>query len=288
MRRIFDCFTFFNELEILELRFEEMYENVDHFVLVEANRTFQGEEKSLIYLENKSRFLRFNDKIIHVIVDDMPISDNPWDLEHFQRNAIRRVFDRLTPNDVVIITDVDEIISRQTLKILRKLDGYFQLNMPMYQYYFNFRESINGWDKAFAFSFDLIDKVRDFNEIRDNTKTSFHSFSGNNISLNNSGWHFTYMGGASSIREKLNAYSHGREDWPEKLKKPGGVELQITAGFAVGNEWHLNEYVPIDESFPKFVIDNKTKYEQLNLVKNLYIALKEQQSLIRDLYHRSV
>ena len=67
--KVYDCFTFFNEFELLEIRLNELDSVVDKFVLVEASKTHQGKEKPLFYNENKDRFKKFQDKIIHVIVD---------------------------------------------------------------------------------------------------------------------------------------------------------------------------------------------------------------------------
>jgi hypothetical protein len=92
---IFDCFTFFNELDILEIRLNEMAPVVDRFVLVEASKTFQGADKPLYFNENKARFAPFLDKIEHVIVDfpeDPSLyrkaSSQAWAREYFQRDQI--------------------------------------------------------------------------------------------------------------------------------------------------------------------------------------------------------
>lgn len=69
--KIYDCFTFFNEIELLKIRFEELYNVVDKFVLVEATQTFTGEPKELFFLKNKNLFSKYEDKIIHVVVDDL-------------------------------------------------------------------------------------------------------------------------------------------------------------------------------------------------------------------------
>ena len=87
---IYDCFTFFNELELLELRLNELAGVVDKFVLVEATQTHTNKPKPLHYHENRARFSAFHDKIIHVIVDDMPQSSDPWIPENFQRKCIAR------------------------------------------------------------------------------------------------------------------------------------------------------------------------------------------------------
>src|SRR5277367_3065030 len=85
--KIYDCFLFFNELELLEIRLNEMYEYVDYFVLVESTESFVGKPKPLYYAQNKERFNQFNDKIIHVIVSDS-FRGGYWEREYFQRNRI--------------------------------------------------------------------------------------------------------------------------------------------------------------------------------------------------------
>ena len=87
---IYDCFSFYNELELLELRLHELKDVVDKFVLVEATRKHSNQPKSLCFLENRDRFAQFADKIIHIVVDDAPATDRPFAIERFQRNAIAR------------------------------------------------------------------------------------------------------------------------------------------------------------------------------------------------------
>jgi beta-1,4-mannosyl-glycoprotein beta-1,4-N-acetylglucosaminyltransferase len=86
--KIYDSFTFFNELDLLELRLEELYDHVDHFVLVEANRTFQNNPKPFYFGENQYRFAKYMDKVIHIQVNDMPEHTDPWGRERYQRDGI--------------------------------------------------------------------------------------------------------------------------------------------------------------------------------------------------------
>lgn len=91
---VYDCFPFFNELDLLELRLRELSPVVDKFVLVEATRTFQKKEKPLVFEENKNRFSSFLDKIEHIVVGKFPgffykfRVPNAWDYENFQRDQI--------------------------------------------------------------------------------------------------------------------------------------------------------------------------------------------------------
>ena len=95
---IYDCFTFFNELDLLEIRLNVLNGCVDKFVLVEMGKTHTGKDKPLVFEQNKERFSIFKDKIIHIIVDDYPELEksesdgygNKWLLENYQRDAIMR------------------------------------------------------------------------------------------------------------------------------------------------------------------------------------------------------
>ena len=110
--KLYDCFTFYNELDLLELRLAELYDTVDHFVIVESNQTFTNRPKPFLFEENRERYARWLDKIIHIKVEDMPGSDNPWDNETHQRNSIMRGLADADANDIVFISDVDEVLRR--------------------------------------------------------------------------------------------------------------------------------------------------------------------------------
>lgn len=281
-KRVFDCFTFFNELDLLELRLNELHEKVDFFVVAEAPMTFKGQPKELVYHTNKQRFEKFHEKIIHLIIDDLPAAENAWDREHFQRNALRRGLIEAAPDDMIVISDADEILRAGAIDTLKTLDGFVQLNMPMFQYYMNLRES-HGWNKVFAFNCNLLDEIPDFNWVRTSQDEAFKKFAGRNTKLFDSGWHFTYLGGAARIRDKLQAFSHD-ESWFQRMLSPGGIETQIAAGFEVGNTWNFNKFCPIDKTYPAYVSANQQKYRGLGYIRDPYEALADMQTLIRRLY----
>ena len=117
--KIYDCFTFYNELDLLDLHLEELYDHVDYFVIVESTKTFQNNDKSLFLKLNWNRYIKYHDKIIHVVVDDSPGSANAWDNETFQRNAIMRGLTNAADEDIIIIGDVDEIIRAEVVDQMR-------------------------------------------------------------------------------------------------------------------------------------------------------------------------
>jgi beta-1,4-mannosyl-glycoprotein beta-1,4-N-acetylglucosaminyltransferase len=115
MSRIYDTFMFRDELDMLEMRLSELDGKVHRHVLVEAATTHRGFPKPLCFEENKSRFKRWQDKIVHLVVE-LPYRPNPWQREHWQRNKLWEPVDALaTDDDVVLICDVDELPSEKLL-----------------------------------------------------------------------------------------------------------------------------------------------------------------------------
>ena len=108
--RVFDCFPFFNELDVLEIRLSELDALVDHFVIVEATHTHTGKPKPLYFAEHRQRYAQFSRKIIHVVVEDLPLEPSDhWVREIYQREAIMRGLGDADPNDRIITSDCDEI-----------------------------------------------------------------------------------------------------------------------------------------------------------------------------------
>ena len=118
---LFDCFSFFNELDLLEVRLHELDALVDYFVLVEARRTFQGEPKPLYFADNADRFRRYSGKLIHAVVVNFPRT-TPMDWirnpsmpigRESTTGAIRSpgVARKASGSDLIIVSDVDEMLS---------------------------------------------------------------------------------------------------------------------------------------------------------------------------------
>jgi beta-1,4-mannosyl-glycoprotein beta-1,4-N-acetylglucosaminyltransferase len=200
--KIFDCFKFFNELEILELRFMELYDTVDYFVLVEANKTHTGKEKSYIFEDNKEMFKPYLDKVIHVKVDDLPgySVDDIWKAENYQRNCIMRgLVDIAEPGDKIIVSDLDEIPNTDVIKENLNDPNWVTFNQKLYYYYVNCQQNCdwNGPIMANYGTFSSPQQLRNAGRAGMNRKR-------------NGGWHYSFMGGPERVRTKVEniAESH--------------------------------------------------------------------------------
>jgi beta-1,4-mannosyl-glycoprotein beta-1,4-N-acetylglucosaminyltransferase len=208
--KIIDCFTFYNEINMLTYRLNLLNDVVDYFILVEANQTFVGKPKPLFYNENKHLFEKFNKKIIHIIVD-LPFDNNKiniangdqWTNEHFQRNGISQGIDKITllDQDLIIISDVDEIPDPNTLKKLKndKIDIEIKC-LELDLYYYNLNSKIHyQWSLPKILSYK---KYKELNTTCENIRKSWaeHILQG--------GWHLSYFGDFNFIKNKLENFSH--------------------------------------------------------------------------------
>lgn len=258
--KVYDCFLFFNEFEILELRLNELYDAVDKFVLVECKETFRGNPKPLYFKENQHLFKKFADKIIYVCVDKHIETSNPWEREAFQRNQIIKGLKGCKNTDIVLISDVDEILKRSAIQeIVKELTiGRKKIvccEQPMYRFYLNQRDP-TPWAGTIATTFKRVrKKAPDSLRLERNTCISSHT-TFHYPMIKNAGWHFTSMGGLNRVVQKYEAFSHAEADIPEN-KQIGSVEEYL----------NLNCFlVPIDSSFPDFVLKNMDLFQSRGFI----------------------
>ena len=211
--KIIDCFTFYNELDLLNYRLNILNNVVDYFVIVEATHTFTGKDKKLFFNENKHLFEKFNQKIIHIIVDDMPFkysndnlnSSDVWKNEFFQRNAISRGLDyihNLNPNDIIIITDLDEIPNPYVLsniKIEKISADIHCLEMDLYYYNLNTKFQ-QVWTHGKILSYQ---KYKELNITCTDIRIHIQC-----PAILNGGWHLSYFGDSNFIQNKIQNFSH--------------------------------------------------------------------------------
>ena len=221
---IYDCFTFFNELDLLELRLNILNDVVDKFVIVEGSKTFAGKDKPLNFKENEKRYEKFKDKIIYIVFDDFPPDSNAWIKENLQRNAIAQGLVNCSDDDIILISDLDEIIAPEAIKeAIKRIDNvkpikkFVQYNMRYYLNLINCNEPL--WFHPEMCTY------KNFKNCMDNVSFNYSTFCPKEVNLKttatkirmcmkccelipNGGWHFSFMGGAQKIIYKFENYSH--------------------------------------------------------------------------------
>jgi beta-1,4-mannosyl-glycoprotein beta-1,4-N-acetylglucosaminyltransferase len=233
--KIYDTFIFSNELDLLDLRLNTLNDYIDKFVIVESNITFSGKPKRLYFSENKDYFKKFEDKIIHVVVENPPDSyynevlfddpknqneiiknkiysnltsvenwsrdNNVWGREHYQRESIFLGLTNCADDDIILISDVDEFPHPDSLCELIKMNenDIFEFRHKFFYYKLNLLKSdyITGTKsiKYKSLKNNTIYKIRKNHNIV--TKI-----------IDMHGWHLSFMGGIDRIKTKIESYSH--------------------------------------------------------------------------------
>jgi len=272
---IYDCFTFFNELDLLEIRLNILNDTVDKFVLVEATKTHSGKNKPLYFEQNKERFKKFCDKIIHIVVDDYPEYETSWTYENYQRNCITRGLINCKDNDIILISDLDEIPNPQIVTKYAKTDGIKLLEQNMYYYFVN---CINVDSLIWPLGTKIL-SYKDFLHSLDNIEIKYNDYLIQKLNegttptkirmyldvkhIKNAGWHFSYCGGVEAIAYKIKSFSH-QEFNSTEYTDLSEIEKRIKNGEDIfGRKEFKYEIVKLDSSFPKYILDNKEKYSHL-------------------------
>jgi beta-1,4-mannosyl-glycoprotein beta-1,4-N-acetylglucosaminyltransferase len=201
---IYDCFIFFDELDLLELRLRYLDQQVDYFVIAESARTFSGQSKPLYLLENRNRFAPWWHKIIHLTV---PVNELvTWEYEKYQRNYLKQGLKNCTDNDLIFISDCDEIVNVRAILGLPGISFPAVIELPCFYYFFSFKTHSSFWVNIVStwsalkpldigYRFGIYEKISACRISAAQVQT---------------GWHFSYLFGfdTEKYQKKISAFSH--------------------------------------------------------------------------------
>ena len=250
---IYDCFIFNNEVELLELRLNILDPYVDKFVLTEGDTTFSGLPKESVYLQNKERFSKWEDKIIHNFIE-IPDLPTTWDREIYSRNSpvSLGVFG---DNDLILSSDLDEIPNPEILEAVDEWvsdDTHFTFQQKRYVYFINNFET-DVWFGTRACTGKYL-KNTSIDQIRENTERE-EQLTGSIIT--NGGWHFTFCGGEEMIKTKIESFSHTEHNTPKVIES---ITDRIKNNKdPLLRDWYYYQVVEIDDSYPQYIVENQDK-----------------------------
>ena len=275
---VYDCFQFFNELDILKIRLNVLSPVVDKFVISEATETFSGLKKPLYYEENKEMFAEFADKIIHVVVEDTPEGDTHY-RDTFQKNAVTRGLEGCTDDDIIIFSDLDEIPNpdkiREILKDFQE-DKIYHFAQRLFYCYLNMEE-VSGNLLSYAGEFEGVThkkwigtKMLSYKLLREQKlllgDLRFPERKEIGIRVDDGGWHFGYMGGHGEkdikkrVQEKVVSAAHQEYNSKHVLSQ---VTDQIKDGKDIFGRNARFVRCEIDDSFPQYIREHQEELDFL-------------------------
>lgn len=267
--KVLDAVLMSTELDLLEIRMNELDSVVDNFLIVESNATFTGLPKDTYFANNRARFAKFDHKIVYYYLPGYPLQpgQSPWDVEAHTRNTmtalIRSHLHTLPTNTkpLVIMSDLDEIPARHTVNLLKHCD---------------FGESIHLQLRDFMYSFEWylgLTSWRASASIWDHDSYYRHSKSGEKM-LADSGWHCSYC--FRTIPEyivKMQGFSHAdRIAGRLNLLDPKRIQDTICKGkdifgmlpeaYSFLDLWQQMNLKPLTSAvgLPRYLVENSEKF----------------------------
>uniref|UniRef100_A0A6N2N9G9 Beta-1,4-mannosyl-glycoprotein 4-beta-N-acetylglucosaminyltransferase n=1 Tax=Salix viminalis TaxID=40686 RepID=A0A6N2N9G9_SALVM len=268
-RRVYDAVLFSNELDILSLRWKELYPYITQFILLESNSTFTGTEKLLYFANHRDQFKFVEPRLTYGIVGGRSRKgENPFIEEAYQRVALDQLIKiaGISDDDLLIMSDVDEIPSRHTIDLLRWCDdipSVLHLRLKNYLYSFEFLVDNNSWRAS-------------VHRYRTGTTRYAHYRQAGDI-LADAGWHCSFcFRHISEFIFKMKAYSHFDRVRFKRYLNPKRIQRVICKGAdlfdMLPEEYTFKEIIgkmgPIPHSYsavhlPSYLLENADKYKFL-------------------------
>jgi len=292
--KIFDCFMYFDEEVVLDLRLNILNKYVDYFVIVESIYTHKGDKRDLKFDRNK--FEKFKDKIIYLVYDERPKNIekvryedsedeksrkfifNAAYRENGQRNFILQGLNNAQNDDLILISDVDEIPNLKDLDFKKVNQKIIFFRQDMFYYKFNLKLPNMIWTGTKACKRKNLITPQWLRNIKDRkfplyrldtifSKTKYIDIR----SIENGGWHFSNIKTPAEIEHKLKSYLHHREfdenpmtvsEINEIIKNKQAIyDLKVDKKTnKIGDGSQLEKY-SLDK-LPKFLQDNLDNYKE--------------------------
>ena len=239
MAKIIDSFLFFQELDLLEIRLEYLYDKVDNFIILEACQTFTGKRKPFNFENNKYRFERYLDKILYFKIEDShdsyksvisflkskddkvhgqvadileshahyPKDELHWVLDTYHRESLQIAYDKfIEDEDIIFLSDLDEIPASKIFDDTRILNSSKPVVCRQHEFmYFLNYYSNSSWLGSIFSKYKYIQDLS-LNELRIDSKKVREVVEKREVK--NGGYHFTSVGNIAEIRKKINSWGH--------------------------------------------------------------------------------
>ncbi len=259
---IYDCFQYFNEDHMVDLRLNILDKYVDYFVISESTKTHQGKTKKINF--NIKNFPKFKNKIKFLIADYKDVvnfknhtgGESP--IEQHQRNTLIKGIQEASPDDLILLSDTDEIPDMSKINKINPKKKYIAFSQKMYMYKFN----LQNLDES-KWIGTRMTKKRNIKSMQELRKLKFKKYpfwriDKNDLQIIQGGWHFSYLQTPQQILKKIKSFSHGEFN-NNKLNEEL-IEKKIIKNEDLFERGTTLKKVELDSTFPRFIVENKEKF----------------------------
>ena len=259
---IYDCFQYFDEDHIVDLRLNILSEYVDFFVISESTKTHQGKDKKINF--NLKNFPKFKNKIKFITADFkekinfVKHTGGESPIEQHQRNSLIDGIKDASSDDLIILSDSDEIPDLTKLSKIKKNKKFIAFSQKMFMYKLNLQNiDESNWMGS------RITKKKYLSSMQELRNLKFRDYPFWRIDkydqqIINGGWHFSYLQTPEQILNKVKSFSHG-EFYNKNFNKKH-IEKKILNNEDIFGRGTNLKKIKLDKSYPDYIIRNKEKF----------------------------
>jgi beta-1,4-mannosyl-glycoprotein beta-1,4-N-acetylglucosaminyltransferase len=264
--KVIDCFMYFDEDRLLEIRLNTLYDYVEKFVIVEANLDHAGNVRKPQF--NIEKFSKFKNKIQYILIKNLPTHNNfykknwgpSWRRENLQRDALSIGFNNCDPNDLIMISDLDEIPNPEKISKFSKNNKFGCFVQKNFLYKFNLlNENEPKWYGTRICRKKDLKSPQWLREIKTKKRPFYKFYKAKfDIFIEDGGWHFSSVKSVKDIYKKLNSYAEQQFN-NGKFKDLEVIKNKINEKKDLFDRDYNYKVLNIDTSFPKYIQDNEEK-----------------------------
>ena len=259
---IYDCFQYFNEDHIVDLRLNILDKYVDYFVISESTKTHQGKNKEINF--DLKKFSKFKDRIIFIVADykdDINFEKHKGGespIEQHQRNSLIEGIKDASSDDLIILSDSDEIPDLEKLSLIKKNKKFIAFSQKMFMYKLNLQNlNESNWIGSKITKKKNIKTMQELRNLKFK-KYPFWRLDKIDQQIINGGWHFSYMQTPKQILKKVKSFSHG--EYNNETLNEKNIEEKILKNEDIFSRNIKLKKINLDNSYPEYIIQNKDKF----------------------------
>ena len=259
---IYDCFQYFDEDHMVDLRLNILDQYVDYFVISESTKTHQGKDKKINF--DKKKFSKFKDKIKFIIADYKDEIDfkkhigGESPIEQHQRNSLIKGIKDASPDDLIILSDSDEIPDLRKLKHMNNNKRFIAFSQKMFMYKLNLQNlEESNWIGSKIAKRKNITSMQSLRNLKFK-KYPFWRIDKNNLQTIVGGWHFSFLQTPEQILNKIKSFSHGEYNNNDLNEK--NIEEKILDNKDIFGRGITLKKIKLDSSYPEYILQNIDKF----------------------------
>ena len=269
--KIYDCFMFNNENDLLNIRLNILNQYVDYFVIIESAETHSGLKKKLFF--DVEKFPEFKNKIIYGVIEKFPHNFSAWEKENYQRNFISKFLKEAEDDDFILISDLDEIPNLNNINFKNFREKIIVFQQRLFFYKLNIGELTPSWHGSKCTKKKYLKNPQWLRNLKTYKRYKFYrldkiffsqTYEHNFVIIKNAGWHFTWLGDINFIKSKLKSFAHtelntlkvNNNDFINRcIKEMKPIEQK--------QKLELKKLSLRKEFIPEYILKNLEKYEHL-------------------------